>query len=76
MPTVIVSLPFAANSGQYRATGASGSRRPAAMSWFAAIAVMPFVHEKMMTIVSEVQGRFVAGSATPPHRSTTGRPAA
>ena len=73
--TVIASLPAAANSGQVEATGASGSSRPRSIARFAATAVTPLVDEN--TGHDRVLGprvARVARSATPPHRSTTGRP--
>src|SRR5689334_5553681 len=69
-------LPLAANSGQYDATGASGSSSPRSMSRFTHVAVTPFVHEYTSTSESSCHGAPVVASATPPHRSTTGRPSA
>ena len=72
--TVISPFPLAANSGQYFATGASRSSRPASTRRLAQMAVTPLVAEKTSCSVSSCQGRSPAASAVPPQRSTTGRP--
>src|SRR5206468_733959 len=67
-------FPAWANSGQYRATGASRSSRPRSTSMWAQSAVIAFVVEKTLTIVSAVHRRVRPASAQPPQRSTTGSP--
>ena len=68
------SLPAAANSGQYAATGASRSSSPRSASRCAHSAVGPLVVDHTFTRVSRSHGRLRAASAQPPHRSTTVRP--
>lgn len=54
--TVTASLPAAANSGQYRATGASWSIQPRAWATASASPDTPFVVENTVTSVSSRQG--------------------
>ena len=72
--TSTFSLPAAANSGQYVATGAWKSMRPRSARISAHSAVIVLVIDQMFVMVSRSQGRSVSGSARPPHRSTTGSP--
>src|SRR6185437_414754 len=65
------SLPFAANSGQYAATGASRSTRPRSASMSTARLVTVLVVDQTFTIVSRSQGRVRASSAKPPQTSAT-----
>jgi hypothetical protein len=74
--TVIASLPPAANSGQYRATGASGSSSPRSIRMCAQSEVMALVVDHTLVSVSRCHGRLRPGSAQPPHRFTTGLPPA
>src|SRR5215472_14360048 len=67
----MASLPCCANSGQYRATGASRSSRPREARIWAHSAVAPLVEDHTTPIVSSFHGTFVAGRASPPHKSTT-----
>ncbi len=74
MRTVAFSLPCAANSGQYSATGASMSSSPRDASTCAQIATAPLVQENTIDTVSRVHGTLSVGRAMPPQRSTTVRP--
>jgi hypothetical protein len=67
-------LPFAANSGQYRATGAYGSSSPRSTSMSAARLVTVLVVDQTLTMVSAVHGVVRAWSAKPPHMSATTSP--
>src|SRR6516164_4542745 len=69
--TLILSLPLAANSGQYLATVASRSSAPRSTSPSAASAVIVLVVEKTLVMVFSPHGTVRASSAQPPHRSTT-----
>jgi hypothetical protein len=60
-----LSFPSAANSGQYRATGASTSSCPRSTSRCMHTAVNPFVLENTTTGVSASHGRPVSRSARP-----------
>src|ERR1700760_1857006 len=70
----MASLPWAANSGQWRARGASRSKVPASARWSTRMATTPFDAEKMACRVSGPYGRAEAASAIPPHRSATTAP--
>ena len=54
--TSIASLPFAANSGQYFATGSYGSSRPRSTAISAARFVTVFVDDHTLVIVSSTHG--------------------
>jgi hypothetical protein len=69
-------LPAWPNSGQYLATGASGSSSPRSISRCAASDVTAFVVDQTFVSVSRCHGRAPAGSALPAHTFTTGRPPA
>ena len=70
----VVNLPVAANSGQYRATGAARSRSPQSARMSAHSAVMVLVVDQAQVIVSRCHGVVRAASACPPQMSTTGSP--
>src|SRR6266851_655934 len=72
--TGMSALPLAANSGQYLATGASGSSSPRSIRTCAHSEVIAFVVDQTLVRVSSSHGRVRAGSAQPPHRFTTGSP--
>src|SRR5687768_7682804 len=74
MRVVTRFLPCRPNSGQTSITGASMSSLPRLDNICAHSAVAPLVQENTIETVSPVHGRRVAGSATPPQRSTTVRP--
>ena len=65
--TVTDSLPAAANSGQYVATGASMSTSPRSARTCNAVAVTPLVVEKLTAIVSSAHCRAVLVAPTAPH---------
>ena len=68
------SLPAAANSGQYRATGAARSSSPRSARISAHSAVIVLVTDQTLAIVSRCQGIVRSASANPPQTSTTGSP--
>ncbi len=68
------ALPFAANSGQYFATLPWRSSSPRSASIRAHSAVIVFVVDQTLTMVSRSQGFVFASSAWPPQMSTTTSP--
>ncbi len=72
--TSMRSLPFSANSGQYRATGANGSSRPRSASISAARLVTVLVVDHTLVMVSSVHGEACSASRQPPQMSTTAWP--
>src|SRR4051794_7004181 len=68
------SLPAWANSGQYVATGASTSSSPRSASTSALSAVIVFVVDHTLTIVSRSHGAVISGSIQPAHTSATTSP--
>ena len=73
--TGMPSLPCLPNSGQYVGRlGRRGRARPRAASRCAQSAVAPLVHDQTRPMVSRSHAAPVAGSATPPQRSTTVSP--
>src|SRR4051812_43091873 len=72
--TSTASLPLAANSGQYFATGAYTSNSPRSASTRAASDVMVFVVDHTLVIVCSDHGSARPSSAHPPQMSTTGDP--
>src|ERR1017187_1216347 len=73
--TGISALPAAANSGQYLATGASGSSSPRSTRMCAASEVIALVVDHTLVSVSGCHGLVLARSAQPAQRFTTGSPA-
>src|SRR4051794_18049118 len=69
--TSIASLPFAANSGQYFATGACTSSSPREATTSAESDVIVFVVDQTFVIVSDAHGVVFSASVQPPHMSTT-----
>ena len=72
--TSMSALPFAANSGQYFATLPWRSSSPRSASIRAHSAVIVFVVDQTLTMVSRSQGFVFASSAWPPQMSTTTSP--
>ena len=72
--TSTLPLPLAANSGQYRSTGASTSTSPRLASTSNDRQLIVFVVEKTLMIVSRSHGVVPSRSSVPPHRSTTSSP--
>ena len=67
-------LPFAANSGQYFATGASTSSSPRSTRISAARLVTVLVEDQTLVMVSCDHGTVRAWSRKPPHMSMTMSP--
>src|ERR1022692_4697193 len=74
--TGMSALPPAANSGQYLATGASGSSSPRSIRMCAHSDVIALVVDQALVGVPSCQGVARAGSAQPAHRFATTSPPA
>ena len=67
-------MPWAANSGQYLATGASMSSSPLSTSISAARLVTVLVDDQTLVMVCSVHGTVRSRSQKPPHMSTAMSP--